>query len=186
MRIAALALLAVLSSYPLQARTISVDLTTKPANSSSTAVLNLARGEVHLPFVVDRSEGAGGGATGGTDEDDSLDMGRGVDGDFKPSTYAAFDSAAGANSAVVTLDTSRTYEFRNFQLDSGVTLRGTGTAALKIRVQGTAIIDGTIDLSGNDGSFSAVAKQPAERPVAVAKQAALRAIRLAPQLALWV
>jgi hypothetical protein len=158
MRIAALALCFQLIPFSLHARTISVDLTTKPANSSSTAVLDLARGEVHLPFVVDRTEGDGGPSNSLIDEDDSLEMGRGIDGDFKPSTYAAFDSAAGADPAVVTLDTSRTYEFRNFQLDAGVTLRGTGTAPLKIRVQGTAIIDGTIDLSGNDGSFSAVTR----------------------------
>jgi hypothetical protein len=138
--------------YPLSAREIVQDFTNGIADASSTGVLNIASGQIHLPFVVDRNEGAGGGAPpNDVDEDEAVNIGRGGDGAFDTSTYARWD--LDSNPSTVTLDTSRIYEFTTFNLNTGTTLLASGTAPLRLRVQSTVTINGTIDVSGDDGSF---------------------------------
>lgn len=117
--------------------------------TASTAVWNIAENRVHLPYRADSSTATPGGVqTVGTVT--QVNIGTGKDGAFDASTFTAFDS--NATSSLVTLDTSRVYEFTTFTLPAGVTIRGSGTAPLRIRVQGDAEIGGTVDLNGQPGS----------------------------------
>ncbi len=126
------------------ADTITEDFSTLTHfSSTSTAVWNLAERRGHLPYIVDDSASA-------LNVNTPLDLGTGKDGDFSPNTYATFDKNASAS--LVTLDTSRTYEFTTFAIPTGVTLKGSGAAVLRIRVQGTVEVNGTIDLSGSAGA----------------------------------
>ncbi len=124
------------------ATTVTEDFTSlEHRASSSTAVWNLAENRAHLPYFAD-AKGQGANS--------SIDIGTGKDGAFESSTYSNFDPSA--SSTLVTLDTSRVYEFTTFNLGAGVTLKGSGSAPLRIRVQGDASILGTIDLRGQAGS----------------------------------
>jgi len=116
-------------------------------SSSTTAIWNLAEGKLHVPFIIDRDP-SGGGET----EDDVVHQGTATDGAFNNSTNSSFDSDAPSTPTTITLDTSKTYQFTSFTLSQGYTLKGTGSAVLLIRVQGDVQIDGTIDLSGTDGT----------------------------------
>ena len=133
-------LAASLGSAPLLAAQVTLDLAAQYADSSSTGVWNRVTQSLHVPFAVTGLEST------------PYSIGNGEDGVFDNTTYANFDALSGAIAMTVTLDTSRTYNFTNFTLPAGVTLKAQGTAPLDIRVQGNAVIDGTIDLKGIAGT----------------------------------
>ncbi|MCB0406488.1 MAG: hypothetical protein KDD51_17025, partial [Bdellovibrionales bacterium] len=118
---------------------------TKNETGTSTGVWNAARGVLHVPHVVDRSDDGG--------EDDSMSIGNGTDGAFDNSTYSNFDTDAPATPTEIKLDSSRTYQFTSFTLDAGYTVTGTSVnTPLTIRVQGDMQVSGTIDLNGQSGT----------------------------------
>lgn len=112
-------------------------------DATTTAVWNLVRARLHMPYVVDRLNG------GGT-EDDAVDIGTGTDGALEPSTYSSFD-ANPATPAVIELDTSRDYHFTTIEIASGITVTGSGSSPLVLRAQGAVTIDGILDVSGGPG-----------------------------------
>lgn len=120
-------------------------------STNSTAVWNIVRGTVHLPYIVDRTKGASGANGGGTPEDDEVDIGDGRDGAFTSDRFSQFDTAGGRDLNNITLDTSRIYRFTTFTLPSGVRLKASGTSPLRIYVLGDMEIAGTIDINGADG-----------------------------------
>jgi hypothetical protein len=144
-----LVVIGTLTSATVFAATVTVDLSTYNAASGSTGVWNIGTRSLHVPLVVDRS----GGTVSGQ-ENESVTLGTGSDGVFDASTAASFDINAGGTPGLTTLDTSRVYEFSTFTLTTGSTLKGQGTSALKIRVQGDVQIDGTVDLRGVAGGDS--------------------------------
>ena len=115
-------------------------------SASSTGIWNLVEERIELPRIIDRDDDGG--------EDETINLGDGSDGEFSPATFAAFDTNAGATPTTVTLDSSRVYQFTTFSLPSGYSLFGTGSSPLRIRVQGSVSVGGTIDLSGSDGENS--------------------------------
>lgn len=130
--------------------------TIEQKDTGTTAVWNLSKKALHVPFVIDRSKGLGGNPAAPAQEDDFIDSGSGKDGEFRSGRYDLFDLNHGLDPSKVTLDTSRIYEFTDFDLASGVTLSGTGSNALRIRVQGDASVVGTIDLAGSNGASAAM------------------------------
>lgn len=117
-------------------------------DSSSTAVWNLVSKKLHVPFIVDRTDTT---VNVTETEDDMMPIGTGSHGEFSPNTYAQFDINGLSTPNLITLDSSIVYEFTQFNLASGYTLKGQGTSPLRIRVQGDATVSGTIDLKGTSG-----------------------------------
>lgn len=135
-----------------EAGVVTDDLTTARRDAASTGVWDVIQGNLHVPWVANFS----GDNTPGQ-EDVIIDVGTGADGVFDAANFTRFDAAA--TTSLVTLDTSRVYHFTQFTLPAGVTLRGTGTEALRFHVQGDVLIQGTVDLKGGDAG-------PAQFPVA--------------------
>ncbi|MBY0370607.1 hypothetical protein K2X33_07975, partial [bacterium] len=119
------------------------DFSSYHGSVSDSAVWNTERGALHVPAVVNR---AGAGSPG--QEDEAVSLGTGADGVFDADTAASWDINGGAVANEVVLDTSRTYEFTHFTLPAGITLKGSGSDALKIHVLGDVSIAGDIDLRG--------------------------------------
>jgi len=119
-------------------------------SSLSTAVWNIETRQMEVPLVVDRTA-----IDGEAQEDEPVLIGTGGDGAFNAETMTQFDLLEGAVINQVTLSGDRVYEFTSFRLPSGTTLRCSGSSALRIRVQGEARIEGTIDLRGGAGSGGA-------------------------------
>lgn len=145
----AIAVLSLLFSQTLSAGEVSEDFSTAHSASGTTGVWNLTNQTLHVPFVVDRSAG-----TVANQENESVTIGSGSDGEFNATTANSFDLNGGAAPGTITLDTSRIYEFTHFTLPAGTTLLGSGSSPLRLRVQGNATIDGTIDLRGGNGGDS--------------------------------
>lgn len=124
---------------------VSDDLSTSRRDPASTAVWNVISGKLHVPWVANFS----GDNTPGQ-EDVLVDVGTGADGVFDAANFTRFDAAA--NATLVTLDTSREYHFTHFTLPAGVTLKGSGSQALRLHVQGDVLIQGTIDLRGGNAT----------------------------------
>ncbi len=127
------------------------------AASGTTGVWNVSTGSLHVPLVVDRS---GGSVV--NQEDEAVSIGTGADGKFDATTAVSFDVNSGGIPGTITLDTSRIYQFTTFTLTAGTTLFGTGSAPLRIRVQGNAEIAGTVDLRGGNGGDSFAVAAPLE------------------------
>lgn len=139
-----------LFSLPALAAQFSINFdTASQFDTSGTAVLNLFTHKLHVPFIVDRTD-----TTVDTieTEDDSFPIGTGGHGIFNSSTYASFDVNQGATPNLVTLNSDTVYEFTEFTLASGYTLKGQGSAPLRIRIQGDARVAGRIDLRGTAGA----------------------------------
>ncbi len=137
-----------------EAGVVTDDLSVSKIDAASTGVWNLVSGKLHVPWVANFS----GDNTPGQ-EDVIVDVGNGADGVFDAANFTRFDAAATAS--LVTLDTSRVYQFTQFTLPAGVTLKGSGSQPLRFRVQGDVLIEGTIDLKGGNAGA-------AQMPVAAA------------------
>lgn len=142
----ALGLLLLAVSTGAGAETLTEDFKTAThRDPSGIAVWNLAETRAHVPYFADTNAGLPNGP-----DDKRINIGDGSDGAFDSTTFATFDPAATATK--VTLDTSKIYQFTTFTLPAGVTLTGSGSSALRIRVQGAVDISGTINLNGGGGA----------------------------------
>lgn len=127
---------------------LSEDFSTFRADTSSTtAVWNVARREIHVPFAIDLIED-----DGIFTEAQLINIGSGVDGPFDATTLSRFDVNQGSIPNEVLLRGGFNYEFSTFELPYGYTLKCTGTSALILRVQGDLDIQGTINVNGTSGS----------------------------------
>jgi len=71
----------------------------------------------------------------------ALNTGDGTDGPFNPT----------ANTALDTTSNTGIFNFTTVNIPAGVTVTGTGPFAIRLRCQGSVVIDGTVDISGEDG-----------------------------------
>lgn len=138
--------LALLFSLPAPA--LVEDFTTVDnLDTASTATWNIETHQLEIPLKVDRTQ-----SDGNAQEDEDLLIGTGKDGAFSADTLTQFDLQGGAVASQVTLSGDRIYEFTSFHLPAGMTIKCSGTGPLRIRVQGEALIEGTIDLRGGNGA----------------------------------
>ena len=116
-------------------------------SENSTAVWNLSTEKLHLPPFVTAPvfNDATTPVTLG-----AISLGTGEDGVFDASTYADFDTDGGSPN-LITLDTSKTYQFISVHIEDGFTITASGNAPLTWLVQGAVQIDGIIDIGGEDG-----------------------------------
>jgi len=143
-------LVVLVSLLALPAQALVENFTTlEPLDSASTATWNLDTHQLEVPLKIDRTQ-----ADGFAQEDEDLLIGSGRDGAFNASTLATWDTLGGAITNQVTLSGDRVYEFSSFVLPVGTTLKCAGDGALRIRVQGEALIEGTVDLRGGAGNAS--------------------------------
>ena len=111
--------------------------------SSSTAVWNTVRGEIHPPIFVDNYD-AGLGAT-----DLAVDVGDGQHGSYTSvSDYRRFGSVSG-NTIYLDTNTYTELQFTDVTILTGYTLTATTSNPIVMKVLGSVTIDGDIDCSGS-------------------------------------
>ncbi len=124
-------------------------------SENSTAVWNLSKKIIHLPFKVTEPSRTQNPKffqkRGIVPVSGTFSIGTGKDGTFDTSTYCNFDINNCANPSLISLDTSKTYEFTDFTIEENFTVTGYGAEPLIIRIQGNAIIAGSLDISGKNG-----------------------------------
>ncbi len=120
------------------------------AATSSTATWNRITSRLEAPFVI---QAATGDVAAQEATDRLISIGTGADGPFNSTTMQSFDEEATVDASIL-LTSEREYHFTEFTLPAGVTLRASGTQALRIHVQGDVQISGIIDLRGAAGGTS--------------------------------
>ncbi|MCB0394088.1 MAG: hypothetical protein KDD25_05995 [Bdellovibrionales bacterium] len=140
---------ATLWSTRLQAEsyTLKVESRSDVETSSTTGVWNISTGLFHPKLeVTDWNDG-------GLDTDTDIEVGDGSDGAFNISTYSQFSKNGDVSGNIIRIDTDDhpTLNFTSFTLNSGWTIRPTGSGILDIRSLSTINVNGTIDCSGDDG-----------------------------------
>jgi hypothetical protein len=109
--------------------------------TNSTAVWNSALKMVHTPIAIDPTTGVGV-----NENSPVIDVGDGSDGPFNITTYANFSEGGSTAGNVITINTDLkpALNFTDFNLASGWTIKGKGSKALWIKVQGNFVNTGTI------------------------------------------
>ncbi|MEC9282801.1 MAG: hypothetical protein VX642_08815 [Bdellovibrionota bacterium] len=137
-----------LSSVLGRADNYILDLSDSSIKSSGDLILNLADSSIHGPPQVASYQAVSASSTSS-----QFSIGDGSHGKFDSSTYVNFSENADLSGNVITINTD-TYSalyFTSFNLESGWTIRPTGSKPLKIYSQSTVYIDGSIDCSGGNG-----------------------------------
>jgi hypothetical protein len=96
--------------------------------------------------------------TGAAQPPQTLDFSDGSHGSFDSTRFSYFSSNIDTTNKIIVIDTATfpILKVTSFNLPAGWTLRGSGSAALKIFSQSDVIINGTIDCSGDDGTAAGV------------------------------
>lgn len=118
-------------------------------DSTGGMVWNIALGELHPPLMIfGWDDGGGGGA-----QNTIYSVGDARHGSFVSSRYALFDRDGVIAGGVIEIDTDiyPDLQFSDFNLETGYTIRPTGSAPLVIRSLTDVIVDGVINCSGEDG-----------------------------------
>ena len=118
--------------------------------SSTTAVWNTVRGDIHPPIFVDNYD-AGAGAV-----DLAVDVGDGSNGAMTTvGDFSRFGSVVGTTINIDT-DTYSELQVTNLTIPSGYTLTSTGSNPIIFKVLGSVTIDGDIDCSGTAGTSGGI------------------------------
>lgn len=136
------------AGLPASPNTLSVPLTHTEIFDSSTAVINLRRGEVHPPLFIN------GILYDWANYTRSIPLGDGRHGAFVPARYHVFskDGDLSGNIIRLPLDKFPTLQVTDFHLAEGWTLEPVGDQPLLIYSQGDALIEGVILCSGHPGA----------------------------------
>lgn len=130
-------------SLAASALTVTEEFTSSSYLSSGDLIWNVGLGVLQPP--LENYNHSGG------NEQFSMDIGQATHGSFALSTYANFGTINGSTLTIDTDQYPNGLQVSSFSLDSGWTLKTTGSNPLIIKSQSDIVVAGIIDCSGGDG-----------------------------------